>query len=204
MTSVFNEYVFPRFQANTIFKPNMNGLNDPTLKNFSLLNSSVLMKSELKDKKFEDEFIESFMHAAKTLAAVEQRERDLSLNYVFHSYSCAIPVLYLTRHCMELSIKRALSLCGLKPPKKHGLQDLWNCLLSNFPKQNRNAKDSHIFMNMSTFVNQISEIDSNGISLRYSKDSQGNLTQDKALFVNDLKAVSYLEKFVKQLESLNF
>ena len=59
-------------------------------------------------------------------------------------------------------------------------------------------------MNMSTFVNQISEIDSNGISLRYSKDSQGNLTQDKALFVNDLKAVSYLEKFVKQLESLNF
>ena len=57
MTSVFNEYVFPRFQANTIFKPNMNGLNDPTLKNFSLLNSSVLMKSELKDKKFEDEFI---------------------------------------------------------------------------------------------------------------------------------------------------
>ena len=50
----------------------------------------------------------------------------------------------------------------------------------------------------------VADIDDNGISLRYSQDSSGRLTQDRPLFVNDDEVASYLEKFVEQLELIDF
>lgn len=57
---------------------------------------------------------------------------------------------------------------------------------------------------MSAFVNAVADIDNNGISLRYPQDKSGGLTQDRSLFVNNEKVVSYLEKFVEQLELIDF
>ncbi|MDU8611418.1 hypothetical protein RX395_09535, partial [Collinsella aerofaciens] len=54
------------------------------------------------------------------------------------------------------------------------------------------------------FVNAIADIDDNGISLRYPQDKSGGLTQDRPLFVNDEEVVSYLEKFVEQLQLIDF
>lgn len=107
MDSVFNDHVFPEYKDQQVMKPQMHGFNDPTLRNFMLLDSSALVKDELKADRFDDEFIRSFLNAAKELAAAGRRATDRPGMYVFLEHSYAIPVMFLTRHCIELSIKRA-------------------------------------------------------------------------------------------------
>lgn len=114
-----------------------------------------------------------------------------------------MPVLYLTRHCMELAIKRAIRKCGREPKEIHSILNLWNSLLSSFPVQ-RGRNDQRAIKSMGAFVKSISEIDDSGISLRYPRDKGGNLTQDKPLFVSNERIVSCLEKFVEQLELIDF
>lgn len=184
-------------------KPQMEGFGDPTLKSYSLLNSSALMKPELKDGMFEDEFIRSFLNAAKVLAAEGRAAIDRPGMYVLLDHSYAIPVLFLTRHCMELAIKRAIRKCGREPRRNHSLLGLWSSLLSEFPEQ-RGREDRRAIKSMGAFVKSIAGIDDNGISLRYPSDKTGKLTQDRPLFVNDEEVASHLEKFVEQLELIDF
>lgn len=152
---------------------------------------------------FEEEFIRSFLNAAKELAAAGRRAIDRPGMYVMLKHSYAIPVLFLTRHCMELAIKRVIRKCGVEPKREHSLTKLWSSLLSRFPGQ-RCREDNRAIKNMGAFVEAVADIDDNGISLRYPQDSSGRLTQDRPLFVNDEEVASYLEKFVEQLELIDF
>ena len=203
MGDAFKNHVFPEYEKSRVIKPQMKGLEDPTLNSFSLLNLSALMKPELKDQMFEDEFIRSFLNAAKVLAAAGRAAIDRPSMYVMFEHSYAIPVLFLTRHCMELAVKRAIRKCGREPKRNHGLSGHWSSLLSGFPEQMR-REDRRAIKNMGAFVNCIADIDDNGISLRYPSDKSGRLTQDRPLFVNNEQVASYLEKFVKQLELIDF
>ena len=65
-------------------------------------------------------------------------------------------------------------------------------------------EDRQVIKNMGAFVNSIADIDDNGISLRYPSYKSGKLTQDRPLFVNNEQVASYLEKFVEQLELIDF
>ena len=105
MESVFNDHVFPKYMSQQVMKSQMDGFSDPTLRDFSLLDSSALMKDELKADKFDDEFIRSFLNAAKELAAAGRRAIDKPGMYLIPVYSYTIPVMFLTRHCIELAIK---------------------------------------------------------------------------------------------------
>ena len=151
MDSVFNDHVFPKYKDQQVMKPQMHGFNDPTLRNFMLLDSSTLVKDELKADRFDDEFIRSFLNAAKELAAAGRRATDRPGMYVMLEHSYAIPVMFLTRHCIELSIKRAIKRCGAKPKKDHSLTNLWNSLLSRFPGQ-KCREDNTTIKNMGAFV----------------------------------------------------
>ena len=184
-------------------KSQMDGFDDPTLESFSLLDSSALMRTELKDGMFEDEFIRSFLNAAKSLAAAGRKAIDKPGMYVMLDHSYAIPVLFLTRHCMELAIKRAIRRCGREPKMGHSLSKLWSSLLSDFPEQ-MCREDRRAVRNMGAFVKSIAVIDDNGISLRYPHDKSGKLTQDRPLFVDDEQVALYLERFVEQLELIDF
>lgn len=115
MCDAFKNHVFPKYENSRVMKPQMMGLGDPTLSSFSLLDSSALLKPEFKDQMFEDEFIRSFLNAAKVLAAAGRTAIDRPSMYVMLDHSYAIPVLFLTRHCMELAIKRAIRKCGREP-----------------------------------------------------------------------------------------
>lgn len=198
MESVFNDHVFPKYMSQQVMKSQMDGLSDPTLRDFSLLDSSALMKDELKADKFDDEFIQSFLNAAKELAAARRRATDRPGMYVMLEHSYAILVMFLTRHCIELAIKRAIKKCGAEPKRDHSLKGLWDSLLSRFPKQ-KCREDNRTIKNMGAFVKAVANIDDNGISLRYPQNKSGRLTQDRPLFVNNKEVVSYLEKFVEQL-----
>lgn len=203
MGGIFTEHIFPRYVGRQVMKPQMNGFDDPTLRDFTLLDSSVLMKEDLKDEMFEGEFIRSFLNAAKELAAAGRRVIDRPGMYVMLDRSYAIPVLFLTRHCMELAIKRAIRKCGAEPKREHSLTKLWSSLLSRFPGQ-KCREDNRAIKNMGAFVDAVADIDDNGISLRYPQDNEGGLTQDRPLFVNNEEVASYLEKFVEQLELIDF
>lgn len=203
MESVFNDHVFPKYMSQQVMKSQMDGFNDPTLRDFSLLDSSALMKDEFKADRFDDEFIRSFLNAAKELAAAGRKAIDKPGMYLMLEYSHAIPVMFLTRHCIELAIKRAIKRCGAEPKRDHGLTSLWNSLLSRFPRQ-KCREDNRTIKNMGAFVKAVADIDNNGISLRYPQDKSGRLTQDRPLFVNNEEVVSYLEKFVEQLELIDF
>lgn len=203
MESVFNDHVFPKYMSQQVMKSQMDGFNDPTLRDFSLLDSSALMKDEFKADRFDDEFIRSFLNAAKELAAAGRKAIDKPGMYLMLEYSYAIPVMFLTRHCIELAIKRAIKRCGAEPKRDHGLTSLWNSLLSRFPRQ-KCREDNRTIKNMGAFVKAVADVDDNGISLRYPQDKSGRLTQDRPLFVNNEEVVSYLEKFVEQLELIDF
>ncbi len=203
MESVFNDHVFPKYMSQQVMKSQMDGFNDPTLRDFSLLDSSALMKDEFKADRFDDEFIRSFLNAAKELAAAGRKAIDKPGMYLMLEYSYAIPVMFLTRHCIELAIKRAIKRCGAEPKRDHGLTSLWNSLLSRFLRQ-KCREDNRTIKNMGAFVKAVADIDNNGISLRYPQDKSGRLTQDRPLFVNNEEVVSYLEKFVEQLELTDF
>lgn len=203
MGDVFSDHVFPKYEERRVMKSQMEGFGDPTLKSFSLLDLSSLLKPEFKDGMFEDEFIRSFLNAAKVLAADGRKAIDRPGMYVMLNYSYAIPVLFLTRHCMELAIKRAIRKCGREPKMNHSLLGLWSSLLSGLPKQ-RGREDQEVIENMGAFVESVAGIDDNGISLRYPHDKSGKLTQDRPLFVDDEEVASHLEKFVKQLELIDF
>ena len=203
MESVFNDHVFPKYMSQQVMKSQMDGFNDPTLRDFSLLDSSALMKDEFKADRFDDEFIRSFLNAAKELAAAGRKAIDKPGMYLMLEYSYAIPVMFLTRHCIELAFKRAIKRCGAEPKRDHGLTSLWNSLLPRFPRQ-KCREDNRTIKNMGAFVKAVADIDNNGISLRYPQDKSGRLTQDRPLFVNNEEVVSYLEKFVEQLELIDF
>lgn len=203
MEPIFKEHVFPKYVDENVKKSQVQGFADPTLRSFVLLDSSALLKDQYKEEGFEDEFIASFLHAAKDLAASGRRATDRPGMYVMWNHSYAIPVLFLTRHCMELAMKRAIRKCGYKPKMSHDLSGLWSSLLSNLPEQ-RGREDRRAIKNMGSFVKAIADIDDNGISLRYPQDRSGSLTQDRPLFVNNERVVLYLEKFVEQLELINF
>lgn len=203
MTRVFKRCLFPKYIQNSVVKSQMSGFEDPTLCDFSLLDFSALVRDEYKEERFEAEFIESFLNAAKVLALAGRKEIDRQHVYVFCRHSYALPVLFLTRHCMELSIKRAIKRFGYEPEKIHGLQRLWDSLTSRFPSE-RSHEDRTVISNMGSFVRVISSIDDTGVNLRYPKDRKGDFTQDKPLFINNEKVVSYLQSFVEQLDAINF
>lgn len=204
MQQIFTKYVFDKYKKDDVVKPRMDGFNDPTLHDFLPLSISPIIKAEHREEWFEKEFIESFRNAAKVLADAGQEAVSVANGYPFREFSYALPMLYMTRHCMELSLKRAVRRLGGKPGTIHDLTRLWSSLQSRLPsKNNRMREDQKAIRNMEPFVNEISEIDDTGFDLRYSKDNAGEYTQGKWLWVN-VKAVSnYLDQFVEQLESIN-
>lgn len=199
---VFSKHVFPKYTEKKIMKSQMNGFDDPTLCEFTLLDSAAFAKEEYKGEQFEKEFIRSFLSAAKSLADDGRRKTDTPGMHVFYQHSFALPVLFLTRHCMELSLKRAIKATGKTPGDTHGLDRLWSSLLSTFPQQ-RGQEDQRVIKNMGSFVKSVSQLDPTGFNLRYSEDKQGRFTQDKPLFVNNEALVSLLEQFVDQLERID-
>lgn len=206
MTSVFKSIVFPEYVSSGVMKSHMEGFDDPALPSFSLLNVSAIMKKEFKHEELEGEFIKSYLNAAKVL--VEECAKFNENNagrgiYALTEYSYTLPVLYLTRHCMELAIKRAIRKCGYEPKKVHGLHSLWSSFCSRLQTYKTDS-DAKTIGEMGKFVDAIVAVDDNGVDLRYSEDREGNLTQDKVLFVNNKEIVHYLECFVEQLEAFDF
>lgn len=199
---VFKNHVFPKYKPEDVTKPQMQGFGDPSLPDYSILDFSALLKDEYKGEAFDEEFIRSYVNAAKVLARASREDTVRVEGYAFLSYSYALPVLYLARHGMELALKRAIRKLRGEPGQVHSLDKLYDSLTSRLPP-GLVGDDRRATKNMRLFVKTMAKLDPTGFSLRYPKDKNGNYTQDNMLWVHCGMVVDYLEKFVEQLELIN-
>lgn len=186
-----------------LYKKQVNGLNDPCLKEYNPLLFSVCYKEEYKKNEMSKEYILSFVEAAKALAQVIYSRQSNLQSKIFYSYSLTLPALYLCRHSVEMSVKYSLELMNVEYKKIHKLKELWNKLVESIPKELQSEKEKVVINNMGLFVDKINELDENGQRLRYAIQTSGDLSQDEFLWVNIQNVVDSTEKFINQILSID-
>lgn len=214
--SLFKEYLFPSVKPETLYKKQMNGLSDPSLYDFDPLVSSLFLREPYKEESFEHEFIYGFLKAATVIAKSNHQQKTTQKLYGIYclsSVSLALPCLYLCRHAIELTLKRAIKQIGGKPKITHNLIDLWNSFRSYLSEkiiQNKKmtAQDEKLLTDLFRFISIMDTFDDTGEKLRYSKskkfkDIKDSYTQNTFYWVNELQIVELTEKFTAQLEALN-
>lgn len=201
--NIFKSHIFSGVKQESLYKRQMmDGFEDKTLHQFAPLAFSVVAKQEYKHEMLESEFIDSFLESAKLLAKASRHNNvPMPGIYIFYQYSLVLPVLYMVRHCMELSIKRAIRFVGGKFKPSHKLDGLWSSFLSELPKE-RTSEDEEVLRYMHKFVMYIDFLDDNGEKLRYSEGKDGQLTQDTFYWVDCVAVTETLDCFVKQLNAL--
>ena len=201
--SIFTSHKFSCPKQELLYKRQMiDGLGDKTLPRFVPLAFSVIAKQEYKQEKAEDNFINSFLESAKILAKISQEKSSpIPGIYLIYEHSLALPILYMTRHCMELSIKKAIRRGGHNPKHTHKLEGLWNSFVSYLSKE-RSTNDEKTLKQMHEFVKHIDFLDDNGEKLRYPKSKDDQFTQNTFYWVNCVAITETLGFFVNQLNAL--
>lgn len=185
-----------------LYKKQVNGLNDPCLKDYNPLLFSAFCKKEYKKDEMTKEFIKSFIEAAKSLSKAVKEEQ--STNKIFYIYSLTLPALYLCRHSIEMVIKYSLDLLHKDYRKMHKLKALWNELFKAISSNLQNDKERSIINNMGLFVDYLNNLDDNGQRLRYAIQSSGDMSQEDFLWVNLQNIVDSSERFIDQILSIDF
>lgn len=188
-----------------LYKKQVNGINDPGLKEYNPLLLSACYKEEYKKNEMTKEYILSFIEAAKSLAKAinDQQSHTLGINKIFYRYSLTLPVLYLCRHSVEMSVKYALELMNVEYKKIHKLNELWNKLIESIPEGLQSGKERTIIRNMGLFIDRMNDLDENGQRLRYAIQASGKLSQNNFLWVNTQYVVDSTEKFINQVLSID-
>lgn len=160
----------------------MDGVNDPRIKHFDMPFHQML----LKDKRESTQFMlysRSYLECARSI----RRAHDLSrigINYILRTYSYSIPMLYNCRHAVELAIKAYLVYNDKTFEHRHTLLYLWGLT---------GIKDK----NVTNFLKFLSELDDNGVKLRYPY----NVAKSKT-WVNVDLLLQKSESFVRYISNL--
>ena len=203
-------------KENEIYKSHMNGLSDPTLKNFA----PIWMMAANKDgKSAKKEWVDSYKEAAKRLSITSQEltsgkkivPQNRSANpffmgagYAFYSYQLTLPAIFLTRHAAELAIKEAIELTGGKPKEAtHNPENLWHSLLARFPKS-KTPYDKAIIKQMHLYLAILAHLDDDGTKVRYATDRKGNCTHENFEWVNCVLLSKTLDIFIDSLRSIDY
>lgn len=200
---IFRDVIFQKVRNQDLYKEKMNGLSDPTLKQFHPLALNCTIKEEFKKDWAEKEFIQSFLQSAKVIGEKLEFEVIQTPNVVFKTYSLSLPAIYLCRHCIELSIKHAISMLNKSPKANHGLSGLWSALRQYIPQEKCLKNEISILKGMSDFINVLNDLDDNGNKLRYAAQIDGSVSQNAFIWVNTMAIIHQTEVFIGQLELLD-
>jgi len=201
---IFKEVLFETVNVEKLYKSQMNGLNDKSIPEFNLITFSSVLEEEAREDGMQKEFIQSYLESAKILSGrlEEIEEPQIGIMKVIYSHSLTLPIIYLCRHCLELSIKYAISRIDGKPKNVHGLDKIWSSFLSYLP-ENHSVKEQSLLKSMGNFARDINLLDDTGTKLRYPLEQDGTCTQNRFYWANSKLIVATTEKFVKQLEALD-
>lgn len=204
---IFTSVVFEKTSVEQMYKLQMNGFGDETLKDFNPITLSSAFVADKRKDGAEKEYIDSYVQGAKVIMNAiyrNQGQMAVGINKMFYSYSLSIPAIYLCRHCIELSIKHAISHLGKDGKTTHGLEGQWNAFRQYLPQDRISGKERSLLNNMGEFVRSIDSLDNNGNRLRYPVQEDKSFSQEKFMWANTRAIVENTERFVKQLELLEW
>lgn len=202
---IFSEAMFTKVSVEEMYKPQMAGFGDKSLNDFNPVALSSVFVAEKKKDGAEEEFIKSYLEAARILMNETYRNQNIEgVSKVFYSYSLVIPTLYLCRHCMELSIKHAIGHLGKESKPTHGLEGQWNAFRQYLPREKISGKECTVLKNMGEFVRSVDVLDDNGTKLRYPVQVDRSLSQERFMWANTRVIVENTEKFIRQMELLTY
>lgn len=139
------------------------------------LSWAPFLKEEFRKKEAEKELAASYMHAAEMLYVIMYNENNLATNMkVFRKNQLCMPMLFLCRHTIELTLKLVIESRTNKIEEGHELDILWN----KYKTVTRIKKKKY-----DELIRTFAEIDKDGMQLRYAKDLQGNEYKPTPCFV---------------------
>lgn len=201
---IFKSY-FHAPNEGEVYKSAMNKLSDKTLNNFTPISMATTAKEEFKNKLAIEEWVNSYVGAAKQLAQLNQnRCNGGKTGYALYKYNYTLPTVFLIRHAAELAIKEAIDKSGKVPNSStHDLDKLWNSISSQLP-ESKTPNDRKTIQQVRTFLQYISHLDKDGAKARYAVDKNGNYTHAKFEWVDCIKLSNTLDAFVTTLRSIDW
>lgn len=194
-------------QQEEIYKDRMEKPSDKTLTNFTPVSMATTAKEELKNKLAIEEWVDSYVGAAKQLAQLNQDRCNggkTGVQYILYKYNYTLPTVFLIRHAAELAIKEAIDEGGEEPNNStHNLDRLWNFLLRQLP-ESKTPNDNKIINQAHKFLRYISHLDNDGTKARYAVDKNGNYTHAEFEWVDCIKLSNTLAAFVTTLRSIDW
>lgn len=200
---IFGKCEFEGNITKELYKSQMNGFNDKTLKDYNPILMSGMFKEEVREKEQKEEFIMSYLESAKIIMEETYHKQDrLGVGKIFFSYSLVLPTIYLCRHCLELAIKRAIEMVGKEAKQNHSLLKLWSALRGYLNNNEILETEKATLNEMEKFIRSIDSLDDNGMRLRYSKQKDNSDSQKEFLWANTRRIVEQTEMFVRQLQNI--
>lgn len=200
---IFSDILFERKSVEQMYKSQMEGFDDESLKDFNPILLSCVYVREKKEENAEREFIASYLEGAKVLMKETYKMQGQNgIKKIFYNYSLVLPTIYLCRHCLELSLKRAIRFLGKDIKLTHGLEGQWDAFRQCLPEKMFSGKERSLLNCMGEFIKDINRLDDNGTRLRYPVQRDKSFSQEKFLWANTKAIVESTESFVKQMELL--
>ncbi|MEK0306356.1 HEPN domain-containing protein [Bifidobacterium favimelis] len=190
---------FPKFQRAKIIRKSVSGFNDPDVKKLIHTSMAPMFRAEKEQRTVEQaELIDSYLNALEAVrdVALKCAEQEDVVERMFKSKSLtAMPLLFLSRHVVELTLKSTLTSQGRNPKKIHMLQKLWK---SAEPVCRRKLPEDQI-SEISDFIGFFNGLDPHGTRFRYStraEDGSVDALNDAILWLDPTLLVSYVESLV--------
>lgn len=159
---------------NQYIRKSFNGLTEEVYE-WEQLNWAPFVKEEYRKAEAERELASSYMHAAEMLYVIMFNENNPGIHLkVIRTNQLCIPMLFLCRHAIELTLKMVIESITKEIEEGHELDKLWN----KYKTVTRIKKRKYDEL-IKTFV----EIDKDGMQLRYAKDLDGKEYKPTPTFV---------------------
>ena len=202
MSEQHNNCCFPEnLSENDFFRYQLDGFSEYS--KWECLNPAAFFKEEFRGSAAENEVVLAYANAAGKMAQMLSNENNVIPNHlkVIKDNSLCFPFLFLCRHTVELSIKRAIGVLTGEKKSVHDIRKLWKLLIPELD-ENLSVEEKMMITEMSIFVNAIAVLDPDGSQARYSTSNSGELYHEKPIFISVGNLSMYFEFFVKKLLSL--
>lgn len=133
--------------------------------------------------------------------AIEQGEKgriDIQDTYIF-------PIMFLYRHCIEISLKLIFLKLNGKSVNGHDLYKIWSNSIKNDLSQINMLKIPKDDINMiEESLKQLDEWDFNGENWKYASDKKGNVSMKEWRFIDYKNLKIEINKLFEVLDTINF
>lgn len=142
---------------------------------WALLKSSAFFKEDKRESQAENEIIDSYIICMNKMCELIKSEFIENI-HVIRTYSLCIPYLYISRHIIELVLKKSIEKKTNNIRKGRNILQLWYEVKKYYNNRKLQYYDE--------LIRTINSLDNNGQKFRYVKDDNGKEFENKPIFLN--------------------